>query len=146
MLVPVGVWQLYQFAQNVARYRVAVRFVRAVESGDGATLCQLATPETRRELHLTPTQARAVVQWLFAGLPPIESAEMKRSTPSPYAAFPEERSFYIDWRSAITKQPILTQSGTRKLRSRLAVKPTPEGFRLDFNVFVGSTALSRWGD
>lgn len=145
-LVSVGGWQLYQLAQNIARYRVAVRFVRAVESEDGATLCQLVTPETRRELHLTPTQARAVVRWLFAGLTPIERADVQRSTPSPYDAFPEERSFYIDWRNAATKQPILTWGGTRKLRSRLAVKPTSEGFRVDFNVFVGSTALSRWGD
>jgi hypothetical protein len=144
-LAPVLVYLGYPAYQEATRRRVANQFIRAVERGDGETLCTLVTSDDLRHFKLTPPKAAAVVNALFDGLPNAQAVRVRRISPSRYDAYPDQRHWCVYWGDAESGSSFPGKWREETMRSTITVKPTPEGFRVDFQVFLLDTCLSRWG-
>ncbi len=123
-------------------YRVAARFVQAVETRDYQTMLRLGDPRER------PASLGALTACLRRLLPEEvrwdgDHGDSRWYTRNGMGQF--ER--YVFWRTASTGQRIPGKWGSRRpqLRSAVMVHKTAAGWRVNLSMFILHTCQTRWG-
>jgi hypothetical protein len=145
VLLPVVGPLLNFLYQGIARQRVVMQFIHAVESRDGKILCELATSEDHLRFHLTSEKTQAALNTLFDGLGTLRVMKIRKCPSRPNQANPDERYWRVYWEDKATGVRLPDKMGDDAFCSIITVKSTTKGYRVDFGALLNSTAKSRWG-
>lgn len=139
-----AVWCGYQWYQHFIRARVARHFVEAVQKLDGPRICDLSTPSNRTELNLRPDRAVAIIKAVFD----VESTKVTDLEYQPPSARDAEVvwCWWARWHSNDGSDiPPGGWSPHSTLSSAVNVRPTDEGYKVDFACFLNGSFVYKWG-